>query len=347
MKFKNTLMKCLFDKIAANQSSIIIVVILSFLNSTLLTAQSLRAYQPTIQQQKQAYKNAAQMDSLAKNSIFKFTVKAHWQIGGETFWYKNDLIKNTVEYLYVNALTGKKHKAFDHNKIAKGLSLLLDTIFNAEKLPITNMQFDKAYQHVDLQVNKKWFRCNLKTYTCTAIDSISMVEDDGIVRGNINSRWERQPQSDSLSPDKHWLVFTKEGNVFLQPALGGSVEQIKNDGDTSKPYGKIQWSPDSKHLVVFHINPVKEKPVYYILSSIDSHTRGVLKSNDYSQPGDTLTSFEMFLINVNNKKLVKVNYSAIRFTMEQPIRKLYGIKKNKNGLCFIPTVWQMLRGLIV
>ena len=92
-------MKCLFDKMATNQSSIIIVVILTFLNSTLLPAQSLRAYQPTIQQQKQAYKNAAQMDSLAKNSIFKFTVKAHWQTGGQTFWYKNDLVNNTVEYL--------------------------------------------------------------------------------------------------------------------------------------------------------------------------------------------------------------------------------------------------------
>jgi len=306
-------MKCLFDKMATNLSSIIIVAFISFLNSTLLTAQSLRAYQPTSQQEKQAYKNAAQMDSLAKNSIFKFTVKAHWQTGGQTFWYKNDLVNNTVEYLYVNALTGNKHKAFDHNKMAKALNTLLDTIFNAEKLPIANMQFDKAYQYVDLQVHKKWFRCNLKTYTCTAIDSISMVEDDGIVRGNINSRWERQQQSDSLSPDKHWLAFTKGGNVFLQPAPGGTVEQITNDGDTSKPYGKIQWSPDSKHLVVFHINPVKEKPVFYILSSVDSLTRGVLKSNDYSQPGDAFTSFEIFTINVNDKKLVKVNTGIYDF----------------------------------
>ena len=73
MKSKNNLMKCLFDKIVTNQSSIIIVVILSFLNSTFLTAQSLRAYQPTRQQEKQAYKNAAQMDSLAKKygMVFK------------------------------------------------------------------------------------------------------------------------------------------------------------------------------------------------------------------------------------------------------------------------------------
>ena len=270
-------------------------------------------YQPTREEVIQSYKDATLLDSLARNSVFKNNVKAYWEPGGNGFWYKNNLPGGDMEYWWVNALKGEKKKAFDHARVATSLNRLLDSAVTAVKLPIKAIQFDAAHQYAYLQVASKWYKLNLKDYASEKIDSIKLNADNSYVSGIIKSRWERQEASDSLSPDGHWLAYIKEGNIFLQKGKGGVPVQYTHDGDTSKPYGQLQWSPDSKRLVAFHIRPVVEKPVYYILSAQDSSMRGILKSNPYAQPGDAFTSYEMFTINVGEPKLVKTNTELYDF----------------------------------
>jgi len=147
----------------------------------------------------------------------------------------------------------------------------------------------------------------------TDTSTLVATKDNGFIAGGIKSRWERQPASDSLSPDKQWVASIQAGNLFLRPAGGGGAIQLSVNGDTTNPYGQIQWSPDSKHLVVFHIFLVAEKPVYYVLSSEDSSSRGILQSHEYAQPGDPFTAYEMFTINITDKKLVKVNTELYDF----------------------------------
>ncbi|MEO5891337.1 MAG: prolyl oligopeptidase family serine peptidase [Ferruginibacter sp.] len=290
----------------------IFAAILSLCIVVMAKAQSLKQYAPNRQTVLQAYKKAANLDSLAPNSVFKSNVKAWWQEDGNSFLYRNYLPGEKSEYLYVNSADGTKRLAFDHVKLASALNKIGDTVFMADKLPITKMQLDKSHQNMFALVRKKWYKCNLKNYTCTLVDSVSLKENRDVVTGNIKSRWDRQDPSDSLSPDKQWAAFIKDGNLFIQ-ASAGSAEQITRDGDTSQPYGQIQWSPDSKQLAVFHIRPVKDKPVYFVLSSVDSTTRGVLKSQDYAQPGDAFTSFEMFTVALDNKKLIKVSTEIYDF----------------------------------
>jgi dipeptidyl aminopeptidase/acylaminoacyl peptidase len=206
-----------------------------------------------------AYKAATLLDSLARNSIFKNNIKAHWQPDNKGFWYRNNLPDSSKEYWFVDARTGAKSKVLDTAKL----------------VPST---------------------------------------DNGFIAGGIKSRWERQPPSDSSSPDKQWFASIRAGNVFLRPsASGGDAIQCSFNGDTTNPYGQIQWSPDSKHLVVFHIFPVAEKPVYYVLSSVDTTMRGVLRSHEYAQPGDPFTGYEMFTINITDKKLLKVETEIYNF----------------------------------
>jgi hypothetical protein len=280
-----------------------------------INAQSLPPYLPSREEVLQHYKAAGLLDSLAKGSVLNATIQANWQPGNTSFWYKHFLTDSNFEYLYVNAVTGVKQKAFDHEKMAAALNkLVTDTPLTALRLPITLMRFSKNNATVLIRIKRKhYYTCNLKTYACQVADSIPTEPDNSLVTGNIKDRWDRQPASDSLSPDRQWLAFITKGNLFIQPARGGAAVQYTNDGDTTNPYGQIQWSPDSKHLVVFHIRPVEDKPVYYILSSVDSLTRGVLKSHPYPQPGDAFTSYEMFTVNLDNKKLVKVNTEMYDF----------------------------------
>ncbi|THU39510.1 S9 family peptidase [Niastella caeni] len=221
-------------------------------------AQSLPFYQPSRQEVLTAYKNAARLDSLVKNSVLKNNVRAHWQPDNKGFWYKNILADSALEYFYVDARTGVKTRITDTSKLVS-------------------------------------------------------TKDNGFISGGIRSRWERQRPSDSCSPDKQWIATIKAGNVFLRPAQGGEAVQCTSNGDTTNPYGQVQWSPDSKHFVVYHIFPVAEKPVYYVLSSVDTSTRGILRSHEYAQPGDPFTAYEIFTINVADKKLVKVDTELYDF----------------------------------
>ncbi|HEX6431386.1 MAG TPA: prolyl oligopeptidase family serine peptidase [Niastella sp.] len=162
----------------------------------------------------------------------------------------------------------------------------------------------------------EFFQVDARTGTKSKLlDTSKLVptKDNGFISGGIKSRWDRQPPSDSCSPDKQWIAFIRTGNVFLRLSTGGEAVQVSFNGDTTNPYGHLQWSPDSKHLVVFHIFPVAEKPVYYVLSSVDTSMRGVLRSHEYAQPGDPFTGYEMFTINVADKKLVKVATELYNF----------------------------------
>jgi dipeptidyl aminopeptidase/acylaminoacyl peptidase len=172
------------------------------------------------------------------------------------------------------------------------------------------------YRNVLADSSREYWYVEAHTGVKTKItDTTKLVpaKDNGIIYGGIKSRWERQRPTDSLSPDKQWVASIRTSNVFLRPAQGGEAVQCSYNGDTANPYAQIQWSPDSKHLVVFHVFPVVEKPVYYVLSSTDTSFRGVLRSHEYAQPGDPFTAYEMFTINVADKKLVKVETELYNF----------------------------------
>ncbi|HEV9038794.1 MAG TPA: DPP IV N-terminal domain-containing protein [Puia sp.] len=121
--------------------------------------------------------------------------------------------------------------------------------------------------------------------------------------------------TDSVSPDKKWVAFVRDGNVFVREASAnrGSAFPFTTDGDTAKPYGQLAWSPDSKYLVGYHIDPVKDSAVYYVLSSVAGTTRGQLRRRPYKQPGDPFTTYEMFIFRLDGRQQVRVNTPKVDF----------------------------------
>jgi len=120
--------------------------------------------------------------------------------------------------------------------------------------------------------------------------------------------------NDSLSPDKNLVAYIQDGNVFIRPANGTRQDGIAytTNGDTAKPYGHLAWSPDSKYVVGYHVNPVRDSAVYYVLSSAGG-TRGQLRQRPYKQPGDPFTTYEMYLFRPEGHKTTKVNTPILDF----------------------------------
>ena len=127
------------------------------------------------------------------------------------------------------------------------------------------------------------------------------------------SRW-ASFATDSLSPDKQYVAYIQDYNVYVRPA-GGSGEPVvyTHDGSAAHPYGSLAWSPDSRCVIGYHITPVIDSPVYYILSSVPGTTRGQLRSHPYKQPGDPFTTYEMYVFAVGASTPVRVNTPVIDF----------------------------------
>ncbi|UYQ94549.1 S9 family peptidase [Chitinophaga horti] len=270
-----------------------IVTILALL-ATSATAQTITRFQPSRQELIARYKRSAMMDSATKNTVFKSSVDAHWLPGGKAFWYCNILADSLEEYIYVDATTASRKPAFDMDALTAALRAAGVNV-KSGRPGITALSPEAA--GLRFEMNKKWYRYQQ--------GQVTAIPDQPPVAGESN-----QP---GISPDKKWTAFIKDGNVFVASSQGGAPVQFTTDGTPQKPYGRLSWSPDSKYLAGYYIQPVQDSSVYYILTAVPNTTRGQLRSQPYKQPGDPFTTYTMFVFDITQRKTMKTDAEPIDF----------------------------------
>ena len=269
-------------------------------------------YKPSHKEIVKSYKEAGTRDSAVKNTIYKANVNAHWLWGSNGFWYCNILKDSATEYIYVNAANGQKQRAFDESKLAVELSKESKEALKANHLQLTNLSLNKNVTQLTFGYNHKYYLYTIKSNTLQVIDSLPENTEERHQFNEPPSRWENFT-TDSLSPDKQFVAFIQDNNVFIKPVTGGNAVQYTRDGSNAHPYGSLAWSPDSKCVIGYHITPVEDSSVYYVLSSVPGTTRGQLRSQPYKQPGDPFTTYEMFVFPVQQTAPIKVNTPVIDF----------------------------------
>ena len=116
------------------------------------------------------------------------------------------------------------------------------------------------------------------------------------------------------SPDGKWTALVRENNIVIRSKTDSSQEiQLSKDGTASNSYGMLTWSPDSKSLVAFRIEPGDEKEVYLVESSPSGGGRAVLHKRPYPLAGDKFTSFELNLFNIEDRAQIKPGVDPIDF----------------------------------
>jgi dipeptidyl aminopeptidase/acylaminoacyl peptidase len=271
------------------------------------------SYQPTREEVLERYRGMMKLDTTARNTVFKMNVQANWQADGNSFWYRNILKDSVIEYLYVNAVRGIKQAAFDHGQFARALSLASEKPVDARRMQLRTLVFDMKNRQVVFRYNREWWQYDLDKYTCTAIPTpLDTLRNSSNPRSR--PRWERGGSRDSVSDDKKWVAFIRDYNVFIRSADNSETIQFTIDGTNEKPYGQLIWSPDSRYVVGYRIDPRQDKEVYYLLSSSANTTRGVLRSQRYAQPGDEFTSYEMYVFRLAARQPLKVNVEKYDFS---------------------------------
>ena len=273
------------------------------------------AYQPTKEEIRERYRHAAHLDSITRNTVYKMRVQPNWQKDGKTFWYRNVLRDSVVEYILVDAVNNKKGPAFDHQRLAAALQKAVGKEMIPDRLQLTNLFFDTPGKMI-ITVNGQNWDVDLASYTVLPSQKPLQEASTGGRRTGFRpyNRWQTHyVKGDSISPNKQWIAFIKEYNVYVRPAVGEGEIQLTTDGTLQLPYGELIWSPASNYFVGYKIDPREAKEVHYLLSAVPNTTRAQLKSHKYAQPGDEFTGYEMYLFNPDKKQGVKVQTEKYDF----------------------------------
>ena len=93
----------------------------------------------------------------------------------------------------------------------------------------------------------------------------------------------------------------------------GKELKLSQDGREGLAYGNLEWSPDSKTIVAFRIEPGERKEVYLVESSPAGGGRAKLHSRNYDLPGDKFTAYELHLFDVAGQREINCQVDRIDF----------------------------------
>jgi WD40 repeat protein len=285
-------------------------------------------YVPTPEQLRKGDQQAGPRTA-PRGRVYKDRVTPHWFADNTRFWYRNDLPGGAKEFLLVDAEAGTRRAAFDHQRLAAGLSKAADKGYQADRLPFDSIEFVDGSKAVRFEVGDTTWECDLSSYECSRSgqglvpEAAAPVrdEDDPEALARDESLWpdDRSPDPQQRearqrprpgqdrpagSPDGTWTAFVKENNVWLRDRDGNEV-LLSTDGTARNGYGMLEWAPDSKTLVAWRIEPGDTKEVYLIRSSPPGGGRATLQTRPYALPGDKLTAYELNLFDVAGRKPIR------------------------------------------
>lgn len=249
---------------------------------------------------------------------FKERITPHWFNDNSRFWYRNDLRGDTKEFVVVDAGRGTRGPAFDHKKVAAALSKATGKEYTAEHLPFGGIDFTDDSKAFRFTVENQTWKCDLASYECTKTESVpGGNEPEPTSNRGRRQAQQREPEPSDRSPNGKWTAFIKDHNLFVRSETDKEV-QLSDDGKEGLAYSRFAWSPDSKTLVAFRIEPGERKEVYLIESSPRDGGRAKLQTRPYALPGDKFTKYELNVFDVATGKQIKPQVDRIEHEWLRP-----------------------------
>jgi dipeptidyl aminopeptidase/acylaminoacyl peptidase len=255
--------------------------------------------------------------------------RVNWIEKTNRFWYRKS-VKGGNEFVLVDAETLARRPAFDHARLAAGISAADGGKVTALTLPLTFLSFVDDGRGIQFVAGGSTWKCDLSDYSCKKTGTAPQgfqgrppTDDppeefgndvyDGMAdlspqQGQQQRRQEpgqpREDQTPKASPDGKWEALIQNFNVFVRPKGKTEALALSADGSEGNYYthASIAWSPDSKHLVAYRIRPGYRRQVYYVESSPSDQLQPKHSTRDYAKPGDALDIAQPVLFEVETKK---------------------------------------------
>src|SRR5690606_11435819 len=106
--------------------------------------------------------------------------------------------------------------------------------------------------------------------------------------------------------DGKYEAAIRNYNVHIRAVGERDWRPLSYDGSEGNAYDlrSLVWSPDSKRLAVYRIQPGYERTVYYIESSPEDQLQPKLMTRTYTKPGDVLPVQRPVLFDIESGRQV-------------------------------------------
>jgi dipeptidyl-peptidase 4 len=209
------------------------------------------------------------------------TLTPQWIAEGRRFWYQVG-----SRYVLVDPAHGTRLAAFDHDRLAAELSVVTGHAVSGDDLPIAavDVRADDTARFTAFGERWEW-----SDGTCRPSDTAP------VVPGEIES------------PDGAWIAFRRDGNIWVRRTDGGQEFALTDDAEPQFEYGGVpdatgaralmrmfglpplmlvNWSPDSRRILVQHIDQRGLPELVLIESSPQDGGRPVEHRTRYPMPGE-------------------------------------------------------------
>lgn len=241
--------------------------------------------------------------------VFNLNIQANWFSDSTGLWYIHQSLDNK-KYLKVTLPDQIQSELFDHQKLAQVLSDSLDTEVHANNLPISNITYISPTE-LEITAKGKTFMLNTETYSL-----------------GTSSKTEETKEDEIASPDKLWVAFTKDHNLYVKSTETKAVRQLSTAGKKDYEYASwygwydimegenaerpkhfyVDWSENSEWIAANICDTRSAQKMYLLDWSIDSLYRPKLLSYYRGSPGDTaMVYMEPVFFNINTGNEIKID----------------------------------------
>jgi dipeptidyl aminopeptidase/acylaminoacyl peptidase len=228
-----------------------------------------------------------------------------WIGESSRFWYSRT-VPGGHDFVMVDAASATRQPAFDHQRLADGLSRSTGESYDAITLPFRNFNLTEDERAIEFVVEGTGWSCSLTDYTCSE-------QETRPTRGGASSQqgWQQDTSEPRPSPDGRYEALIRNFNVHLRDVENGKVKQLSSDGSEGNAYilNSAAWSPDSRKLAVNRVIPGYERMVHYIESSPEDQLQPRHSSRVYTKPGDVLDVRQPVLFNFDSERKVVIENS--------------------------------------
>lgn len=240
--------------------------------------------------------------------VFNITIEPHWFADSTGFWFVQHSPENK-QYYKITFPHLVQANLFDHHLLAKAMSIMFGRDIPANNLPITNLDYKNPNEMVLTAENKKYV-LNTQSYTLTPyVDEITN-------------------EQESNSPDKKWMAFAKDYNLYLKSMVTNETRQLSTSGKKGYEYATwygwgetmegengdrpahfgVEWSENSAWMLTRIWDFRIAQKMYLLDWSIDTLYRPKLLSYYRGSPGDTTMVYvEPVFFNVQTGQEIKLN----------------------------------------
>lgn len=255
------------------------------------------------------YERAMGLNKQFSGKVFKTEIEPHWFVDHRWFWYRNDLADGRREFLTVSARSGKKRAAFNHARLARALGDAAGREVDAERLPFRSIHFENGRNTVRFIADGKNWSWKQKERVLRQT-SERPPNPEPRRRNSDDNRSNRRPESSpgQASPDKKWIAFFRDHNLWIREKDGGNDVQLSSEGNKDDAYaGRVHWSPDSTKLIALRTKRAQEHTIHHIESAPKDQLHPRLHSMNYLKPGDQIAHPRPRLFDMASRKGVEID----------------------------------------